>query len=212
MYRSMENYLRFGQNHIFINFTEYNLETMKLIDEAYGRGIRTKKVYPKDKAIVKNQNVWSGKIHIFVDFVNINVSGTRDTFELLSFVKETYGEIFKIIVHLYSGTAKQALRDARKNRIQLPTHFNNVQWMERYYMGVYTLQNQSKGKMVIFVEKIYQSTSFEIGFTRVTVQRTEDDRLEVVTTIIQNTRDTNVMQYEPYRLTQVYNRRRIPRR
>lgn len=47
MYRSMENYLRFGQNHIFINFTEYNLETMKLIDETYGRGIRTKKSLPK---------------------------------------------------------------------------------------------------------------------------------------------------------------------
>lgn len=215
MYRRRNNYLRFGTNHIFINFTDDNLIDMAAISVYYGRKARTKKI-KKPRTVCNNEGgvhvelqpvdipIWSGQIHIFIDYVDVTTRNRSSTFELLKEVKIKFGSIFKIIVHFYSPAAVSSMHTINRHICddQLRT-----KWYIEYRNGLKDLIDEPNGKITIFAHHAYTPISFEEGFTRVTVQMGEEG-MEVVTRIMVNTRDTNVRSYEPYRTKPPCSKRR----
>lgn len=201
MYRCRENYLRFGQTHIFLNFTEENLKDLAVINAMYGKGVRINKS-------VKNSTkkiTYSGEIHIFLDSVDPRWVVKMNTFEALRQVKVLYGDIFKIYLHLYE-----------------PIVCNNKKSLvisSPYRDDIKLLMN-TRGNMRIMKHRIDHKMIFELGFTRITIQKNLDverlfgvagvkpmdkyGRLEITTTLMTNTGRNSTRHYEPYQIGAVW--------
>lgn len=189
MYRSRQNYIRFGQRHIFINFTEENLDDLKAIDVSYGRGPRSK----------SGRVIWSGEIHIFIDQVVKSSPTNMGTFQVLQLAKAAYGDIFKIHVHLYPPIVYTNKRNRADVLFSYKDDFDKL--------------IHEKGAIHVMKHKRFIPVSFEDGFTEITIRRCYSGdvpvptlmdagkpyvHLEVTTTVLRNIRGDSCRHYETF--------------